>query len=156
VSSTKSEDLEQPVVFDVHFARKSLRLEFFDTSSPVPFTQLRPSVIVLCYSIIDRKSLSSVHTVWKEVVESHFNYDENIPVIMLGLKRDLRREKDPTSIFAQEAIGIAQQMRCDKYCECSSFTGELCKEVFEDIVKTAAMTTTESGGKSEPPACSLM
>jgi len=75
---------------------------------------------------------------------------------VLGLKRDLRREGPPEMVFPHEAVGVAQQMRCDRYCECSALTGELCKEVFEDIAKTAAMTTTEQGGKSQPPPCTIM
>lgn len=33
---------------------------------------------------------------------------------------------------------------------------QLCHEAFEDIAKTAAMTTTENGGKSRSPHCSVM
>lgn len=149
-------DLEQPFIFDIRFATRSFRLEFYDTASPTSYTLLQPQMIVLCFSIPDRSTLTSVHTKWKHLVETHFNYDESIPVIVLGLKRDLRREGPPEMIFPQEGVRIAQQMRCDKYCECSALTGELCNEVFEDIAKTAAMTTTEQGGKSEPPPCAIM
>ena len=40
-------------------------------------------------------------------------------------------------------------MRCDRYAECSALTGELMNEVFEDIARTAAKTTTEAGGLSD-------
>ena len=46
-------------------------------------------------------------------------------------------------------------MRCDRYAECSAVTGELMNEVFEDIARTAAMTTTEKGGLSEG-GCMIM
>lgn len=149
-------DLEQPFVFDIKLYNRPYRFEFYDTASPTNYTLLQPQVIILCYDISDRASLTSLHTRWKHVVETHFNYDEMLPVIMLGLKRDLRREGVEGMVFPQEAIRIAQEMRCDKYCECSALTGELCKEVFEDVAKTAAMTTTEKGGKSEPPPCTIM
>lgn len=90
------------------------------------------------------------------MVETHFNYDESIPVIMLGLKRDLRREGVEGMVFPQEGVNTAQEMRCDRYCECSAVTGELCSEVFEDVARTAALTTTADGGRSEPPSCQLM
>lgn len=41
-------------------------------------------------------------------------------------------------------------MRCDRYAECSALTGELMNEVFEDIARTAAKTTTDAGGLSTP------
>ncbi|GAB7338026.1 hypothetical protein MBLNU457_4395t1 [Dothideomycetes sp. NU457] len=149
-------DLEQPFSFDIRFTRKTFRLEFYDTSSPTSYTLLRPDVIVLCYAINDRETLTSVHKKWKYLVETHFNYDELIPVLLIGLKRDLRCEGVEGIVFPHEALGIAQAMRCDRYCECSAVTGELCREVFEDICKTAAMKTTEQGGRSEPPSCGIM
>ena len=76
--------------------------------------------------------------------------------MLLGLKRDLRSETDPNGIIhPQEAYRIAQEMRCDKYMECSAVTGELTHEVFEDICRTAAMTTTAKGGLSEG-GCKVM
>lgn len=123
-------------------------------------------------------------------------------MIVLGLKRDVRTKEDYGGgvraevgdgegdgevlagrmlVYPQEGLKAAQEMRCDRYCECSAATGELCKvrsiatnflmalsrvsgwhlliiqqEVFEDIAKTAAMTTTEKGGRSEGTSCSVM
>lgn len=76
--------------------------------------------------------------------------------MLLGLKRDLRSETDPNGIiYPQEAYRVAQELRCDKYMECSAMTGELVYEVFEDICKTAALTTGTKGGKSDG-GCRLM
>lgn len=80
----------------------------------------------------------------------------DLPILLLGLKRDLRSETDPNGIiYPQESYRIAQEMRCDKYMECSATTGELVGEVFEDICKTAAKTTTANGGLSEG-GCEVM
>jgi len=46
-------------------------------------------------------------------------------------------------------------MLCERYAECSAVTGELLKEVMEDIAKAAAKTTTDAGGLSQG-ACCLM
>lgn len=143
-------------MFDVTVSRKSHTLEFYDTASSTSYLLVNPAVLVLCFSIADRSSLSALRTEWKDTVERHFNYNDNIPVIVLGLKRDLRREDDPESVFPHEGAVTAQAMRCDKYCECSALTGELVHLVFKDIAETAAMTTTEAGGRTPGPSCSLM
>lgn len=172
------------------------RFNFYDTASPENFTLLRPAIVVLCYSIANPESLASVHKYWKPLVETHFNDDDTLPVVLLGLQRDVRGQDDyggsvkPASdgtqpedqqpingrkfVYPQEALGIAQKMRCDRYCECSAVTGEvstctspilcssaltitkLCREVFEDIAKTAAMTTTARGGQTEGTTCNVM
>lgn len=93
--------------------------------------------------------------------------------MVLGLKRDLRREwtltnsekaqieqgkrklSDGESVMPQEGLRIAQEMRCDRYAECSALTGELCREVLEDVARTAALTTTEKGAKTEAQ-CGVM
>lgn len=75
---------------------------------------------------------------------------------MLGLKRDLRSEDDPNGIiYPQEAYRIAQEIRADKYVECSAVTGELLAEAFDDICKTAVDSTSADGGQSEG-GCTVM
>lgn len=82
-------------------------------------------------------------------MEKHFNYDESLPVILLGLMRDVRQKEDyggrvkkmasvsdqededrqvlngRTFVYPQEGVRIAQEMRCDLYCECSAISGEV-------------------------------
>ena len=48
---------------------------------------------------------------------------------------------------------MAQELRCDRYAECSAVTGELMDEVIEDMARTAAKTTTENGGLSQGGCC---
>lgn len=161
----KLRDMDQPFCFNVTLYGRPYDIKFYDTSSPENYTLLRPSFIVLCYDISRRSTLDSLMGRWREEVNGHFNYDEELPVMVLGLKRDLRREwteeekKDGgrgESVMPQEGLGIAQQLRVDRYAECSALTGELCRQVLEDIARTAAKTTTENGGKSEGTQCVLM
>lgn len=150
-------DLDQPFIFDISLYNRPYRFEFCDTSSPTNYTLLHPDFIILCYDVSKRSSLEALASRWKWEVESHFNYDEALPVMILGLKRDLRiewtEEEKLThgrgeSVMPQEGLGIAQKMRVDRYGECSALTGELCKEVLEDISKTAAKSSV-GHGKSE-------
>ena len=158
----KLRDLDQPFIFNISMYNRPYRFCFYDTESPTNFSLLHPSFIVLCYDISRRESFDSLKTRWKTRVESHFNLDEALPVMVLGLKRDLRtewsqfeKENGTGSVMPQEGVRVAGEMRCDRYAECSALTGELCKEVLEDVARTSAMTTTSKGAKT-PGGCSLM
>jgi Ras family protein A len=157
-------DLDQPFVFDIKMYNRPYRFEFFDTASPQNYTLIRPDVLVLCYDISRRETLYSLKTNWKGTIDGHFNLDEKVPVVVVGLKRDLRKEwklEDQQarvlsqSVMPEEGLRVAQEMRTDRYAECSALTGELCQEVLEDISKTAALTTTIAGGRSEG-GCMMM
>lgn len=160
-------DSDQPFTFNISLYARPYRLSFYDTASPTSYTLLRPDFIVLCYDISRRATLESIRTRWLPVVNTHFNYDEALPVMVLGLKRDLRREwteaemgpdgkgRGP-SVYPQEGLGLATEGLCDRYAECSAVTGELCREVLEDVARTGARTTTENGAKSKPTECLVM
>jgi hypothetical protein len=93
---------------------------------------------------------------WIKEVRTTFASSDVLPVLVLGLKRDLRSEDDPNGIiYPNEAYQAAQEMRADKYMECSAVTGELLTEVFDDICSTALKATTAEGGQSEG-GCTLM
>jgi GTPase SAR1 family protein len=141
------------------------RFEISDTASPQNYTLLQPDVLVLCYDVSHRPSLYSLKENWKHTIDGHFNVSERLPVVVVGLKRDLRVEWTEeeqkagvlgSSVMPQEGLRVAQEMRADKYTECSAVTGELCQEVLEDISKTAAMTTTAGGGRTDGTICALM
>ncbi|KAK3947806.1 P-loop containing nucleoside triphosphate hydrolase protein [Pseudoneurospora amorphoporcata] len=143
-------DLDQPFIFDIRTRRGEYRFEFYDTSSPESWRLLRPDLVILCYDISLRLSLINLQRVWNKEARTAGVTGDTTPVLMLGLKRDLRSEDDPNGIiYPQEAYRIAQEMRSDKYMECSAVTGELLEEVFDDICTTALRTITSEGGQSE-------
>ncbi|KAL5460957.1 hypothetical protein PMIN06_002483 [Paraphaeosphaeria minitans] len=158
-------DEDQPFTFNVLLYNRGYTLAFSDTAAPTSYTLLRPDFIVLCYDVSRRSTLESLRTRWLPVVNSHFSYDEALPVMVLGLKRDLRREWTDAEkrdggrgecVMPQEGLGLATEMLCDRYAECSAVSGELCKEVLEDVARTCAKTTTENGAKSQVAHCVLM
>lgn len=173
-------DIDQPFVFNINLGDKKFRLEFSDTSSPDNWRLLEPDVIIICYDISQRLSLINmkrhvgcphlpsssksalinysltIGPQWIDEVKKTFDKADTLPVIILGLKRDLRSEQDPNGIiYPQEAYQAAQTMRADRYVECSAVTGELLKLAFEDICKTATKTATATGGQSEG-GCTIM
>ncbi|POR33910.1 GTP-binding protein RHO2 [Tolypocladium paradoxum] len=143
-------DIDQPYIFNINLGPKSYCLEFHDTSSPDNWRLLDPDVIVICYDISQRLSLINMKRYWVDEVKTAFKRSDSLPVVILGLKRDLRSETDPNGIiYPHEAYQLAQTMRADRYVECSAVTGELVKLAFEDICKTATRTTAEAGDQTE-------
>jgi len=155
-------DMDQPFEFQVRVYNRRFVLEFHDTSSyHQHWTLLEPDVVILAFDISSRESLGRLKG-WRDDATRYFQNPstepmkdgERIPIMVLGLKRDLRVEGERT-IYPQEACRIAQELRCDLYAECSALTGELIREVFEDIASVAAKSTTETGGQSDP-GCVMM
>ncbi|KAK3344079.1 P-loop containing nucleoside triphosphate hydrolase protein [Lasiosphaeria hispida] len=143
-------DIDQPFVFEIRSRKGLYRFEFFDTSSPETWKLLRPNLVIICFDISQRLSLINLQRVWIKEFRTTFASGDVTPVLVMGLKRDLRSEEDPNGIiYPQEAYTVAQEMRADKYMECSAITGELLTEAFEDICKTAVDTTAPDGGQGE-------
>ncbi|KAI8634445.1 P-loop containing nucleoside triphosphate hydrolase protein [Xylariaceae sp. FL1651] len=150
VPITLLRDIDQPFIFEVRNRRRAYRLEFYDTACPENWRLLEPDLILICYDISQRLSLINMKQVWIKEVLSAFRTSDRIPIIVIGLKRDLRSETDTNGIiYPQEGYKVSQEMRADKYVECSAVTGELLKLAFEEICNTAANTASEAGGQSE-------
>ncbi|KAH6896903.1 ras small GTPase, rho subfamily [Thelonectria olida] len=130
--------MDQPFIFEVKSGRRQFRFELSDTSSPDNWRTLDPNAIVICYDISQRLSLINMKRYWLPEVKKAFERIDTIPIIVLGLKRDLRSTKDPNGLIVpNEAYQVAQEMRADRYIECSAVTGELLQLAFEDLCKTA-------------------
>ena len=90
------------------------------------------------------------------MIEFYMRARDDIPVMLLGLKRDLRAEGPGTdTIYPQEGHRVSAELRCDQYAECSALTGEFMDKVFEDVARKAAKTTTSNGGIGQM-SCSIM
>lgn len=143
-------DSDQPFHYDIHFSKKSFGLEVYDTTCPNQhWSTLKPDVVLLAFDISNRDTLVNLKT-WRHDIIRYFQHGkgERIPVMMVGLKRDLRVEGEGI-IYPQETYRIAQELRCDRYAECSAVTGELLAETFEDVARLAGMTTTDLGGQTQ-------
>ncbi|KAG8670163.1 hypothetical protein FPOAC2_09508 [Fusarium poae] len=142
-------DIDQPYIFGIKTGTKQFQFEFFDTSCPDNWRTLDPDAIVICYDISQRLSLINMQRYWIDEVKRSFQRFDTLPLIILGLKRDMRSEDDPNGIiYPQEAYTVAQALRADRYVECSAVTGELLKLAFEDLCKTAVTPTTGTNSQS--------
>ena len=143
----------RPYQFRIHPSTSTLFIDDFPAE---------PDFTIIAFSVSSRESLHNAQFYWRKQLSMHYHdLEHTMPVMLLGLKRDERTEnklEDGSfeSVMPQEAYRVAQEMRCDRYAECSAVTGELMWEVLEDITRTAAKTTTEEGGLSQVNSCCLM
>ncbi|KAK5955322.1 hypothetical protein OHC33_004004 [Knufia fluminis] len=158
-------DLEnRPFSFSVSLFRRPYTFHIWPSTGTL-FTDSfpdEPHFVIITYDVTSRASLHNAQFYWRKQFMIHFDaYEHGTPVMLLGLKRDLRTERTDEEgnyvcVMPQEGVKAASDMRCDKYAECSALTGELLWEAVEDITKVAARTTTEKGGLSEGTGCALM
>lgn len=140
----------RPYRFNVHTSTSTL---FVDPFPP------EPAFTIIAFSISSRESLYNAQFYWRKQISLHYDqFEHNMPFMLLGLKRDERTDKKSEDglyehVMPEEGLRAAQEMRCDRYAECSARTGELMWEVLEDITKTAAKTTTDAGGLSQGSSC---
>ncbi|KAI5815750.1 P-loop containing nucleoside triphosphate hydrolase protein [Pyronema omphalodes] len=145
-------------VTDCRVDGKSVQLALWDTAGQEDYERLRPlayakaHVILIGYAVDNPDSLENVQNKWIE--EAHERCPR-IPIILVGLKKDLREDpgareemRKKSLHFVQPSYGetIAKQVGAKKYLECSSLSGEGVDDVFEAATR-AALTTFDEGEK---------
>lgn len=159
-SSTNSHH-QIPTVFenyvtDCRVDGKSVQLALWDTAGQEDYERLRPlayskaHVILIGFSIDTPDSLSNVQHKWAEEARDKC---PGVPVILVGLKKDLRddpivqeemRKKGLSFVTKRQGEDIKDAVGARKYLECSSLTGEGVDDVFEAATR-AAMIAGDSG-----------
>uniref|UniRef100_A0A6B2LJN8 Uncharacterized protein n=1 Tax=Arcella intermedia TaxID=1963864 RepID=A0A6B2LJN8_9EUKA len=125
---------------------KEVKIELCDTEGK-ECERLRPgvypeaSVLLIAFSLVDLVSFDHVETKWSPEV-SH--YCANIPVVLVGLKEDLRKDsgvvqklaaKGECPVSCEQGVQMAQKIGAVKYLECSSMTPLGLKDVFDEVIR---------------------
>jgi len=168
VFSSSSSSSGEPLTFDVTLFNRPYKFRIYPSTAPlfVDAFPPEPAFTIIAFSVSSRESLHNAQFYWRRQLSLHYaELEHEMPVMLLGLKRDERHEgrlegkqNDDESttyecVMPQEGLRVAQEMRCDRYAECSALTGELMWEVLEDITRTAARTTTENGALNDSTCC---
>ncbi|RUS14222.1 P-loop containing nucleoside triphosphate hydrolase protein, partial [Jimgerdemannia flammicorona] len=148
--------IQIPTVFenyvtDVKIDGKPVQLALWDTAGQEEYERLRPlsyskaNVILVGFAIDTPDSLDNVLTKWIEEVNTDC---PGVPVILVGLKKDLREDpnivaemqrKGQSFVSQQQAETIAAQIGARRYLECSSLTGDGVDDVFEHATRAALL-----------------
>ncbi|TVY84237.1 GTP-binding protein rho2 [Lachnellula suecica] len=145
-------------VTDCRVDGKSVQLALWDTAGQEDYERLRPlayskaHVILIGFSIDTPDSLDNVKHKWVEEANERC---PGVPIILVGLKKDLRedpvaieevRKRSQRFVGTREATDIANDIGARKYLECSSLTGEGVDDVFEAATRAALLTFEKGEG----------
>ncbi|CAG8689585.1 20733_t:CDS:2 [Cetraspora pellucida] len=143
-------------VTDLKIDGKPVQLALWDTAGQEEYERLRPlsyhkaHVILIAFSVDLPDSLENVSAKWIGEVAS---LCPNIPIILVGLKKDLRDNESAIAEMQKKGISfvspkqgemMAVQIGARKYLECSALTNENVDVVFE-AASRAALSTLEGG-----------
>ena len=139
-------------VTDCRVDGRSVQLALWDTAGQEDYERLRPlaysksHVILIGFSVDSPDSLENVQHKWIEEARERC---PDVPIILVGLKKDLRedpmaieemRKKSWKFVTQREGSDMAQMCGARKYLECSSLTGEGVDDVFEAATRAALLT----------------
>ena len=143
-----------PTVFDNYSANVFIdevpyNIGMWDTAGQEDYDRLRPlsypqtDVFLTCFSIDSPDSFENIKEKWYPEI-SH--YCPKTPIVLVGLKLDLRDDKETVEKLAkmelapityEQGMKIAKEIRAFKYVECSALTQEGLKNVFDTAVAAA-------------------
>lgn len=122
-------------VTDCRVDGKAVQLALWDTAGQEEYERLRPlsyadaNIILIGFAIDNVESLHNTKVKWSLEVD---RYARGVPLILVGLKKDLRQSNDPSKyVQYDDAVQIAREIGARKYVECSALTGEGVDSVFE-------------------------
>ncbi|KAJ4389810.1 Rho GTPase [Gnomoniopsis smithogilvyi] len=145
-------------VTDCRVDGKSVQLALWDTAGQEDYERLRPlayskaHVILIGFSVDTPDSLDNVKHKW---VEEATEKCPNVPIILVGLKKDLRedpvaieemRKKSQRFVTEHDGEAAAREVGARKYLECSSLSGEGVDDVFEAATRAALLTFEKGEG----------
>lgn len=141
-----------PTVFDnyvvnITAGEETIELGLWDTAGQEEYDRLRPlsyanaNVFLICFNVVNPVSFENVTSKWyPEII--HFCPD--VPLILVGTKTDLRNDSETIEklkkqgqnpVTPEQGADLAKKIKAVKFLECSAFTGDNLKTVFDEAVK---------------------
>lgn len=126
-------------------------LTLWDTAGQEEYERLRPfsyskaDIILIGFAVDDPESLVNARTKW---AEEALRYCPDAPIILVGLKKDLRNPsvcQMENFVRPEDAQQVAKQIGAKRYLECSALTGEGVDDVFELATRTSLLVNKEPG-----------
>ncbi|KAI8085757.1 small GTPase superfamily [Gilbertella persicaria] len=131
-----------PTVFENYISRveldnnKSVELALWDTAGQEDYDRLRPlsyfetDVVMICYAVDNMNSFQNVRDKWLPEIKHYCG--NNVSLVLVGLKIDLRSDSRMTGLKLAKEIGA-------KYGECSAKMNTNVK----DVIRLAAQVAVK-------------
>jgi small GTP-binding protein len=115
-----------------------LSLQIWDNAGQEDYERIRvlsypdTDIVLMCFSVVDKKSFRHVSEKWIEEI-NHFC--KNVPILLVGLKADLRTDTNTeTSVSIEKAQAASKAIGAVRYVECSAHDGKNVEEVFRLVL----------------------
>jgi len=155
-----------PTVFDNFSANvvvdgRPVNLGLWDTAGQEDYDRLRPlsypqtDVFLICFSLVSPSSYENVKAKWYPEVRHHC---PNTPIILVGTKLDLRsdrktldklQEKRMSPIKFEQGLALAKEIGAVKYLECSAFTQNGLRIVFDETIRAVLYPQVKTKKKNK-------
>lgn len=136
-----------PTVFDNYSVNvmvdgKPVQLGLWDTAGQEDYDRLRPlsypqtDVFLICFSVELNSSLLNVKAKWVPEIQ---HYALHTPIVLVGLKSDLREDAGFRSscIPTEKILQVRREIGAVSYIECSALTQDNLKGVFDGAIRAA-------------------
>ena len=118
----------------------AIDIGLWDTAGQEEYDRLRPlsypdtNVFLICFSIVSRDSFQNVRDKWYPEVSQHC---PKVPIILVGLKLDLRDDKNiqQQPVTYEQGVQMANEIGALEYRECSALTQNGLKDVFDTAIR---------------------
>jgi Ras-related C3 botulinum toxin substrate 1 len=113
--------------------------EDYDRLRPLSYPETQ--VFLVCFSLISPVSYDNVRNKWAKEIKTH---TQNVPMILVGLKLDMREDadiakrlaaQDMAPITTEMGISMAKDIGAYSYNECSAKTQKGLNKVFNDAIE---------------------
>ena len=141
-----------PTVFDnysstIMLNEKAVEVGLWDTAGQEDYARLRTlsypgtDIFLVCFSLVHPTSLENVRDKWTPELSHHA---PGVPKLLVGTKMDLREDKRTVEklkeshqkpVTKDQGQAMAKHIRATKYLECSAFTQDGLKDVFEEVAR---------------------
>ncbi|KAA6395181.1 MAG: putative rho family protein [Streblomastix strix] len=114
-------------------------LQMWDIAEQIEYDRQRTlsypdtDVFILCFAVNDKNSMKSAEKKWYSEIRK---YNKHSPVILVGLKSDLRNPsyQNPNFVTLDDATDMLHNLNLYSYVECSSRNNTNIIAVFETAV----------------------